>query len=43
MDNKEIVTKLKSLNSMIEDFLDNMDMDEADKTEDKSEKKEDCK
>ena len=43
MDNKEIVTKLKSLNSMIEDFLDNMDMDEADNTEDKSEKKEDCK
>ena len=43
MDNKEIVNKLKSLNSMIEDFLDSMDMEEADKAEDKSEKKEDCK
>lgn len=30
MDKKEIVNKLKSLNDMIEDFLDNMDMDEAD-------------
>jgi hypothetical protein len=32
MDKKEIVNKLKSLNDMIEDFLDNMDMDEADET-----------
>lgn len=37
MDKKEIVNKLKSLNDMIEDFLDNMDMDEAD---DKAENKE---
>lgn len=29
-DQKEIVSKLKLLNSMIEDFLDKMDMDEAD-------------
>lgn len=37
MDKKEIVNKLKSLNDMIEDFLDNMDMDEADE---KAEQKE---
>ena len=29
MQNIEIVEKLKALNSMIEDFLDKMDMDEA--------------
>ena len=37
-DTKELVAKLKILNSMSEDYLDNMTMDEAD--EDKSDKKE---
>ena len=32
-DQKEIVSKLKLLNSMIEDFLDAMDMDETDDEE----------
>lgn len=41
MNNKEIVKKLKDLNSLIEDFLDNMDMAEAEQEDDKSEKKED--
>lgn len=40
-DNKELVAKLKLLNSMIEDYLDNMTMDEAD--EDKSDKKKEKK
>lgn len=40
---KEIVQKLKVLNSMIEDFLDRMDMEGADEGGDKKEpsKKED--
>jgi hypothetical protein len=33
VDQKEILAKLKVLNSMIEDFLDKMDMDEADEAE----------
>lgn len=41
MQNIEIVEKLKALNSMIEDFLDKMDMDEAESGEKDSEKKED--
>lgn len=38
MDNKDILAKLKALTSAMEDFLDKMDMDEADE-EQKSEKK----
>lgn len=41
MQNIEIVEKLKALNSMIEDFLDKMDMDEAEIDEKDGEKKED--
>jgi hypothetical protein len=37
-DNKELFAKIRNLNSMIEDYLDRMDMDEA---EQKSRK--DCK
>jgi hypothetical protein len=37
MDQQEMVTKLKKLNSAIEDFLDRWEMDEAD--EDKSDEK----
>ena len=33
VDQKEILAKLKVLNSMIEDFLDKMDMDAADEAE----------
>lgn len=40
MENTEILKKLKVLNSMIEDFLDKMDMDDA---EDEKEKKSDGK
>lgn len=42
MQNIEIVEKLKALNSMIEDFLDKMDMDEAEIGECESGEKE-CK
>ena len=38
-DNKELFAKIRNLNSMIEDYLDRMEMDEAD--EKKSNK--DCK
>ena len=38
MDNKDILTKLKALTSSIEDYLDRLDMDEADE-EQKTEKK----
>lgn len=38
MDNKDILAKLKALTSSIEDYLDRLDMDEADE-EQKSEKK----
>lgn len=38
-DNKELFAKIRNLNSMIEDYLDRMEMDEAEK---KSGKK-DCK
>lgn len=37
VDQKEILAKLKVLNSMIEDFLDKMDMDEADEAENEEE------
>lgn len=40
MENTEILKKLKVLNSMIEDFLDKMDMDDA---EDEKSKKSDGK
>ena len=40
MENTEILKKLKVLNSMIEDFLDKMDMDDA---EDEKAKKSDGK
>ena len=36
-DQKEIIQKLKVLNSMIEDFLDRMDMDIEDDEEEKEE------
>ena len=38
MDNKDILAKLKALTSSIEDYLDRLDMDEADE-EQKTEKK----
>lgn len=43
MDQKELLKKLKALNSAIEDYIDNMDMAEADddKPTKKSEKSED--
>lgn len=43
MENKEIVKKLKVLNSMIEEFLDKMDIDAAEDDDEKSseDKKED--
>ena len=34
-DEKNIVKKLKALNSMIEDYLDSMDMEEAEAEEEK--------
>lgn len=37
VDQKEILAKLKVLNSMIEDFLDKMDMDEAEEAENEEE------
>ena len=43
MDQKEILSKLKSLNSLIEDYLDKVDMSEAEdepKKDEESEKKE---
>lgn len=39
MDMKENIQKLKLLNSMIEDFLDRMEMDEGEEEDEKSEKK----
>lgn len=36
---KDIVTRLKALNEMIEDFLDNMDIAEADSDDKKKEEK----
>lgn len=42
MDQKELVKKMKALNSMLEDFLDNMDMAEVDcKAPQKAKDKED--
>ena len=44
MDNqKDIVNKLKTLNSMIEDFLDRMDIEEGDDSEDEKDSKKDSK
>lgn len=40
MDQKEIISKLKRLNSLIEDYLDKVDMDEADEQPQKEDKKE---
>lgn len=39
MDKKETLEKMKLLNSMIEDYLDSLDMEEAEKDEKKEEKK----
>lgn len=41
MDKKEMLAKLKALNEAINDYLDNVDMAEADEKPKKSEKKED--
>lgn len=41
MDQKELLKKLKALNSAIEDYIDNIDMAEADEKPSKSEEKED--
>lgn len=38
---EDIVKKLKVLNSMIEDFLDKMDIEDAEEKDSKSEDKED--
>lgn len=41
MDKKECIEKLKQLNDMIEDYLDRMEIDEADeRAENKAKKKE---
>lgn len=39
MDKKEMLAKLKALNAAIEDYIDNVDMSEADDKPNKSEKK----
>lgn len=41
MDQKEILSRLKKLNSLIEDYLDKVDMDEAEEQPKKDDKKED--
>lgn len=43
MDNRETLEKLKMLNSLLEDFLDRMDMDAADEEDDEYEDKKECK
>lgn len=44
MNQKELLKKLKALNSVIEDYIDNIDMAEADeKCDEKSDKKTDDK
>ena len=40
-DKKELFKKIKTLNSMIEDYLDRMEMDEADEKSEKMKNKED--
>lgn len=40
-DKKELFKKIKTLNSMIEDYLDRMEMDEADEKSETMKKKED--
>lgn len=40
MDNKELKKKLVAMRNSIQDYLDNLDMDEVDKPEDKSKKPE---
>lgn len=39
-DNKELFTKIRTLNSLLEDYLDRMEMDEAEQKSKKDSKKE---